>query len=111
LGRAVNHLPTPTKSMMTEQDMEQAKYAGNSGNRPEYKNACRVPTPTVACATGGQTSRSGKRKDEPLLAGVAGGSLNPDWVEWLQGWPPGWTASAPLETASVQRWLDLHGDF
>ena len=20
-----------------------------------------------------------------------GGSLNPDWVEWLMGWPPGWT--------------------
>jgi hypothetical protein len=22
---------------------------------------------------------------------VAGGSLNPEWVEWLQGLPPGWT--------------------
>lgn len=20
-----------------------------------------------------------------------GGSLNPDWMEWLMGWPPGWT--------------------
>lgn len=28
------------------------------------------PTPTVACATGGQTSRSGKRKGELLLAGA-----------------------------------------
>jgi hypothetical protein len=31
--------PTLTKSTATLQDMEQAKYAGNSGNRPEYKDA------------------------------------------------------------------------
>jgi len=27
-----------------------------------------------------------------------GGSLNPDWVEWLMGWPIGWTDLKPLET-------------
>ena len=27
-----------------------------------------------------------------------GGKLNPDWVEWLMGWPIGWTALKPLET-------------
>jgi hypothetical protein len=25
------------------------------------------------------------------LAATAGGSLNPDWVEWLMGFPVGWT--------------------
>jgi hypothetical protein len=50
-----------------------------------------LPTPTVSCATGGQTSRGGKRKDEKLLAGIAGGQLNPTWVEWLMGFPLGWT--------------------
>ena len=26
-----------------------------------------------------------------------GGILNPDWVEWLMGWPPGWTdANRPI---------------
>lgn len=24
------------------------------------------------------------------------GELNPDWVEWLMGWPIGWTAPEPL---------------
>ena len=24
--------------------------------------------------------------------------LNPDWVEWLMGWPIGWTSMKPLET-------------
>jgi len=28
--------------------------------------------------------------------------LNPNFVDWLMGWVPGWTACAPLETAS---WL------
>jgi len=27
-----------------------------------------------------------------------GGTLNPDWVEWLMGWPIGWTDLKPLET-------------
>ena len=26
-----------------------------------------------------------------------GGKLNPTWVEWLMGWPPGWTDLKPLE--------------
>ena len=28
----------------------------------------------------------------------AGGRLNPTWVEWLMGWPLGWTDLKPLET-------------
>jgi DNA (cytosine-5)-methyltransferase 1 len=27
-----------------------------------------------------------------------GGTLNPTWVEWLMGWPLGWTDLKPLET-------------
>jgi hypothetical protein len=32
------------------------------------------------------------RRSDPLNAAV-GGSLNPDWVEWLMGFPCGWTAT------------------
>jgi hypothetical protein len=39
------------------------------------------------------------------------GSLNPMWVEWLMGWPLGWTDLKPLETDKFQRWLDEHGKF
>jgi len=28
---------------------------------------------------------------------LAGGALNPMWVEWLMGWPLGWTDLKPLE--------------
>jgi hypothetical protein len=40
---------------------------------------------------------------------VPGGKLNPDWVEWLMGWPLGWTGLQPLEMGKFRRWLDLHG--
>lgn len=38
-----------------------------------------------------------------------GGKLNPMWVEWLMGWPMGWTALQPLETDKFQQWLSAHG--
>jgi len=37
------------------------------------------------------------------------GKLNPTWVEWLMGWPLGWTDLKPLETDKYQQWLQLHG--
>ena len=66
LGTVVSW-PTPTASMITMADVEQAKYAGNKGsNRPTYQEA----------------KQAGPGK---------GGQLNPDWVELLMGWPLGWT--------------------
>jgi hypothetical protein len=38
-----------------------------------------------------------------------GGTLNPTWVEWLMGWPLGWTDLKQLETDKFQKWLDEHG--
>jgi hypothetical protein len=37
------------------------------------------------------------------------GTLNPMWVEWLMGWPLGWTDLEPLETGKFQQWLNSHG--
>jgi hypothetical protein len=39
----------------------------------------------------------GTETDLPHQTLKAGAQLNPDWVEWLMGWPIGWTALAPLE--------------
>lgn len=41
----------------------------------------------------------------------AGGQLNPTWVEWLMGWPIGWTELKPLETDKFLAWLRSHGGF
>jgi hypothetical protein len=40
-----------------------------------------------------------------------GGQLNPPWVEWLMGWPVGWTDLKPLETDKFQSWQQQHGGF
>ena len=43
------------------------------------------------------SNRPGQRRGQ-LSEVVAGGLLNPQWVEWLMGYPTGWTALEPLET-------------
>jgi hypothetical protein len=39
------------------------------------------------------------------------GKPTPTNHEWLMGWPIGWTASEPLETAKFQQWQQQHGAF
>ena len=39
------------------------------------------------------------------------GALNPDWVEWLMGWPIGWTDLKPLEMDKFHLWLQQHGEY
>ena len=49
---------------------------------------------------------------EGLTRGSGKWSLNPEWCEWLMGWPVGWTnATAPLATGKFQSWLRSHGKF
>jgi len=45
-----------------------------------------------------------KEEDQPT------GHLNPDWTEWLMGWPIGWTDSKQLETDKFQQWWNSHGE-
>jgi hypothetical protein len=46
----------------------------------------------------------------PGLATHAGGKLNPTWVEWLMGWPLGWTDLNPLETDKSPCVQQQHGE-
>ena len=56
----------------------------------------RLPTPTAHNAKE-CNSPSEQNRNTPTLATHAGGKLNPTWVEWLMGWPLGWTDLKPLE--------------
>jgi hypothetical protein len=47
-------------------------------------------------------------RDNPELI-ANGGQLNPTWVEWVMGWPLGWTDLELLETDKFLSWLQLHG--
>lgn len=73
---------------------------------------CRAwwPTPTAhnakECAAPSEYYRN-----TPTLAAQTGGKLNPPWVEWLMGWPIGWTDSKPLATDKFQQWRKQHSAF
>jgi hypothetical protein len=64
------------------------------------------PTPVATMSKGSSPAaltrkdgqdRSNDRLDHAVMA-ADGGQLNPTWVEWLMGWPLGWTDLRPLET-------------
>ena len=64
-------------------------------------NLKRFPTPRAFMHKDSQRDR-GKMN----LGEVVGGQLNPDWTEWLMGWPIGWTDLKPLEMVKFQKWLN-----
>ena len=53
------------------------------------------PTPTAHNAKE-TNAPSEANRNTPTLTAQAGGKLNPTWVEWLMGWPLGWTDLKPL---------------
>jgi len=64
------------------------------GKVPEMKCA----TPTARDWKSGKASDATMERNSRPLSEQIGGSLNPTWVEWLMGWPLGWTDLKPLAT-------------
>lgn len=77
---------------------------GKGGSNAAKKWKQLLPTPTCQDAKNNGGSSQLQRNTPPLNA-VAGGALNPPWVEWLMGWPIGWTDLKPLETDKFHSWL------
>ncbi len=48
---------------------------------------------------------------EQYASDWARGELNPDWTEWLMGWPIGWTGCTPLGTDKYRLWLQQHSAY
>ena len=103
LGRLVQMWPTPT-----------AHNAKECGSPSEFIRdslglgtvVLKFPTPRASDFKGATSaeamSKAAARGFNPNLpeataASVGGGKLNPTWVEWLMGWPLGWTDLKPLE--------------
>lgn len=77
------------------------------------------PTPTATAHKGWSKNHNRASTDDRLdytverEASESGtlGRLNPQFVEWLMGWPIGWTELQPLATDRFQEWQRQHGCF
>ena len=93
---------------------EKAKQRGFSPNLPEMVTAVNGgmwPTPTSRDYRSSMKLETADKRQAASSMGVNlsehiqkvernNGALNPTWVEWLMGFPPGWTDLNPSETPS-----------
>lgn len=85
LAQAVQMWPTPMAS-----DALRGSRTYARGNPTLLGVVKLLPTPK---ASDGRRNgcRSEQERDSPDLPAIVGGRLNPTWVEWLMGFPLGWT--------------------
>jgi hypothetical protein len=83
---------------------------GGSNSRNALKKRLEWPTPTSHNAKE-TNAPSESLRNEPTLASRVGGKLNPTWVEWLMGWPLGWTDLKPLEMDKSLYVQQQHGNY
>jgi hypothetical protein len=92
--------PTPRSGKTTDENEEswRARNEAGSVSTPPLTLAVKMwPTPTGQDAEKNAGPSQFNRNSLPLNAEV-GGSLNPNWVEWLMGFPVGWTDLDPSGT-------------
>jgi DNA (cytosine-5)-methyltransferase 1 len=110
-GKVKEMWPTPIASTGMAEDIETVKMRLDNGSPYKSRLVEAVsmwPTPTHGKLAGGSGAfqkvadlcSAGTISDEERKAMQAGngGKLNPTWVEWLMGFPTGWTDLKDLET-------------
>jgi len=115
-------LPTPMANERDNKKFMFDKHAKSQSGRSlssyarTFPQGKAWPTPTV-CGNynrKGLSKTSGDGLATAAKASVGGDetrpkTLNPAWVEWLMGWPIGWTDLHALATDKFQQWQRLHG--
>ena len=111
LNRAVNLWPTPRSRDWKDGDSVPPSRVNNPGlatlgQQVAINNANKQSYPTPQARDyKGPSGRSLKGIENDLPNQIkkinypnqTNGQLNPDWVEWLMGWPIGWTKTEPIE--------------
>jgi hypothetical protein len=109
------YLPTPTCNMVSggANHNSPSVMAGKHGLN--IAGAVKMwPTPTTHNAKE-TNAPSEANRNTPTLAAQVGGKLSPDWVEWLMGFPTGFTVLkdwvTPKSRSKQQQPTDSLGDF
>ena len=92
--------------------------------RVQKQDVKKWPTPRVSDTEGGRIEteeingvfRSKRKKSNQYFGAKLrdaaelkdGGQLNPTWVEWLMGFPSGWTGLEPVGMESFHSWQQQH---
>ena len=126
--RGLKKLPTPAELVRWPTPMAQdAKHSGYAPSGPGKRDKLAYavvmanwPTPKASDAKvrritdkwrgedlGSQVTAEEEANGREMPK--AGGKLNPMWVEWLMGWPLGWTDCAASAMDKYQQWCDSHG--
>ena len=99
--------PTPVAS-----DWKRNGYPGDLSRKSPTLGAMVQLYPTPKATDGNKRGKVSNHHQNGLAGAVksghGGGVLNPNWVEWLMGWPIGWTDLKPLEMDRFQKWLEAH---
>jgi len=115
-----NVIATTTNATASEADKTTST---NTEKYPvSFKRGLRIwPTPTVNDSKNTAGKEQFNRNSLPLNAAVCvddsgeiipanlGKLMNPNFCEWLMGWPEDWTGLQPLATDKYQQWWRLHG--
>jgi len=126
-GGSAAEKTTKLPSRVNNAELWRTPNALDSKNRgtPEYRQGRQIQlqtevqelwsTPTVNDAKNCSLPPSqGKRRSSvttEIIKAGGKGSLNPDWVELLMGWPIGWTALGGFPTNLRLKWgLSTHGN-
>lgn len=99
-------LPTPTAQDSTGRAYQYYRRAdGSRGVTLTLAGVARMyPTPRASDAHGGRIYRQPpSRNGSPALKEITPGPLNPAWVEWLMGFPIGWTELKPSAMPSSHK--------
>jgi hypothetical protein len=100
-----------TDAVQASMGKDMPKMQKNPQMWDKFKN---WPSPKTRDWKDGRTEGTSNRQS-PDLGKVVGqskttGSLNPTWVEWLMGWPLGWTDLKPLEMDKCHSVPQQHGN-
>jgi hypothetical protein len=94
--------PTPTATLGTKGGRVTPRKGREGGTLIEAVSARLWPTPT---ARDWKSSSMGTQGNARPLSEHLPGPLNPTWVEWLMGFPLGWTDCGDSATRSSRKSL------